>query len=100
MKQLYEVGEVVILIEDGKTYTVCVAVPPKEMFFDRVMNYMRHSDGDTYGYLLNERFESKNGYAGECLWSEASLRRKHEPSQQSFKQLMTTLKSPQKVEWD
>ena len=98
MKQLYEVGEEVILIEDGKTYIVYEAIPPKQSFFDRIMKYTRLSGGHTYGYLLSESFKGKNGYDGECLWPEASLRKKHQPSQQSFKDLMTTLKSPQKVE--
>lgn len=93
MKQLYEVGEVVILEskyfpEYNGEYVIL------DVCFDMFSNMSNNKTEKQFAYYLG--FESEVS----PWWKETSLRKKHEPSQQSFKDLMTTLKSPQKVEWD
>lgn len=89
MKQLYEVGEVVILQSRSKPemngeYII-------ESIDETCLPLNVSGKMSSYGYFLKGSLYS---------WAESALRKKHEPSQQSFKDLMRTLKSPQKVEWD
>lgn len=110
MKQLYEVGEVVLLRsksapELNGEYTVRNVVNYGENYTCRLTGaQIRNvpSTGDLFSYILEEVIiETEiDGRTYENAWKHTALRKKHEPSQQSFKDLMTTLKSPQKVEWD
>jgi hypothetical protein len=101
MKQLYEVGEVVLLRSrelpeyDGE-YVVQKVYAPNEWTIDSTGS--QYNGSHTYSYALGFSFEWGKGVCD--AWQQTALRKKHEPSQQSFKDLMTTLKSPQKVEWD
>lgn len=106
MKQLYEVGEVVILEShshpefNGEYPVLGVYKLNKED-----MTVVCEDIGKTLKFkTLSTDFVYNLGNfldaAHYTLNDETELRKKHEPSQQSFKDLMTTLKSPQKVEWD
>lgn len=89
MKQLYEVGETVLIKNSN---VECVV---EEVSFEETE--ITGQPGLHTGFYYKVGVVGPNG---NDKWTQASLRKKHEPSQQSFKDLMTTLKSPQKVEWD
>lgn len=110
MSPKFKEGECVILQSISRPelngeYTVREAVSWGETYKCRLteMTVKRiPTNKVAYGYTLEEvvSTEVKGDITYEHTWSETALRKKHEPSQQSFKDLMTTLKSPQKVEWD
>lgn len=105
MNPKFSVGEVVIVQspyypEQNGEYEV------EEVFtYAEFLEYCKgafKSDCKTFiyrlkGYSATGKINPEN--KTDCV-SEPSLRKKHLPGEQSFKDLMTTLKSPQKVEWD
>lgn len=103
MKQLYEVGECVILQSEdypqyNGEYTVFEIILRGSAARCRISGVDQQAIS-SFVYALDQPLRSdKTGR--EVFFLQSALRKKHEPSQQSFKDLMTTLKSPQKVEWD
>jgi len=105
MKQLFEVGEVVIVQspyypETNGEYSV-LGVFTYDEFREYCQGQFK-SDGNPFiyklaGYLAVGKNNPNN--KTDCV-SEPSLRKKQQPSELSFRELMTTLKSPQKVEWE
>ena len=60
-------------------------------------------------YPVTGREHNYNGYVyqigvvgpnGHDIWTEICLKKKHLPGDLSFRSLMDTLKSPQKIEWE
>lgn len=102
MKQLYEVGEKVYLQSrsmpqyNGQYIVEAVHAPNTREACK--IGKGRGTINNSWTYSLGFEFDWKDGVYE--FWQEGALRKYHEPSQQSFKDLMTTLKSPQKVEWD
>lgn len=99
MNPKFSVGEVVILQSKSLPnyngeYTVKDIYGPKEYRACPVGSGVFGTD-DTFTYNLGFSFEWLNGICDG--WQESALRKNHEPSQQSFKELMSTLKSPQKA---
>lgn len=102
MKQLYEVGEVVVAVfvnypECNGEYVVLEVMTPEQTKAEFPMFSIR--ENSLYYRLDGLKINPVEGVSCNAA-AERALRKKHEPSQQSFKDLMTTLKSPQKVEWD
>lgn len=103
MKQLYEVGEQVVAVfvnypECNGEYVVLEVMTPEQTKAEFPMFSIRENSL----YYRLDGLEIEGPMTGTICnaAAERALRKKHEPSQQSFKDLMTTLKSPQKVEWD
>jgi hypothetical protein len=92
MNPSFSVGEVVILQsknfpECNGDATVLEYVPPGELSASGELN--THG---VDGYRLDVIASN-----GNLWWSPSALRKKHQPGEQSFTQLMQTLKSPVSV---
>lgn len=103
MKQLYEVGEVVILQCKSHPHYNGQHIIHKVLTFGGLhqcrLTGTLLEESDSLGYVLEDLLADEET-SMEIFWCESALRKKHQPGEQSFKDLMTTLKSPQKVEWD
>ncbi len=93
----FEVGEVVILKSDlhseyNGEYTVENIVGRGDSYKDRLNGDIRTSNDNQYGYQLSQ-VHTYNGR--EIVWKEAYLRKKHQPGEMSFTNLMSSLKQPQ-----
>lgn len=97
--------EVILQVNSSETlsryngeYVVVAVVEPRGVYVDRIHDHERRSIGDGYGYLLNEiHYSDKNN--AEVVWAEKVLRRKYQPSEFSFEELMVdlTAKTPQEI---
>lgn len=102
MKQLFEVGEVVIADfkyypQNNGEYTILEVLTQEQVKAEfPKFNIL----SDVYYRLEGLAIIGpKNGDICDAA-GQPALRKKHQPSSQSFKDMMTTLKSPQKVEWE
>lgn len=96
-KPKFEVGEVVILqsvlhSEYNGEYTVESVIGRGDSFKDRLTGDVRTSTDNQYGYQLSQ-VHTYNGK--EIVWKETLLRKKHQPGEMSFTNLMSSLKQPQ-----
>lgn len=99
MKQLFEVGEHIILDsqshpEYNGEYVIETIVTEANPHTCRFTANKMHPDID-FAYVLDVPMLSKTTER-EVLWKQSALRKKHRPSELSFSQLMNTLKSPTK----
>jgi hypothetical protein len=104
MKQLYEVGEVVLLRSKGKPhlngeYTVRSVVKYGEQYTCRLTGYTLRNvpaTGDPFCYILEEIITDVNldGMIYENSWKQSALRKRQQPSNLSFNQLINVLNSP------
>ncbi len=90
MKQLFEVGEIVLLKQSHQECTVLEVKYEKDI-------EVTGCEGLHSIFCYRIGVIGPNGFD---YWIESALCKKQEPSELSFRQLMTTLKSPQKVEWE
>lgn len=107
MKQLFEVGEAVLLRSKGQPhlngeYTVKAVVKHGDNYACRLTGAKLRSvptTGDLFSYILEEVITEIqiDGCTYENTWRQTALRKKQEPSELSFRSLMDTLKSPQIV---
>lgn len=88
MKQLFEVGEVVIMQHSGEE---CVV---GEVTFEEATE-ITGRPGLHAGFYYRVGILAANG---NDKWTQSSLRKKQQPSELSFKSLMNSLKSPV-LEW-
>jgi hypothetical protein len=95
----FSVGEQVILQSKGKPqyngeYIVQgIAMPGK--FYRGIEQPVYCTIGYDLGIVITENFlDVRDGYS---LWCESALRKKHQPSTESFSQIMNGLKQPQNV---
>lgn len=103
----FSVGEVVILQSKSRPElngedVVKQLVLPGDKFLCRLSNEKVRYKGYTLGYILESTIlEGKNTtgeFVVEIVWSESALRKKHQPGEMSFNELMNSLKYPVKVE--
>jgi hypothetical protein len=92
MNPLFSVGEVVILQSVSRPElngecTVLERVAPGQMAKCGLINNLHG-----YGYKTTIK-----NISDSIHWAESALRKKHQPGEQSFTQLMQTLKSPVSV---
>lgn len=100
----FKVGEEVILVSKSKPHFNGEFIVDKILFdgedyIDRftgeVMTCLSEYNG--IGYLLsNKAFNESKGR--EVIWDEIALRKKHQPGEMSFNQLMNSIKFPIKID--
>ena len=102
-KPLFEVGEdVIIQSQDfpeasGECAVVEKIVGPGEKYVDRLSGNVFRNGSGKYAYLLSNKVPHPDGSGDEALWEESALRKKHKPSELSFKELVSSLKTPIKA---
>lgn len=103
MRPKFEVGEVVILQSasrpDCKGEFTVIQInhyPPRELFFFEDKPF-RHSEGCYISYFLDDDFESVIVVGGKSCWNESALRKKHQPGELNFRELMSSLSSPKLI---
>ena len=107
---LYAEGEIVILQSQSQPslngeYTVKQIVHTGTEVNDRIRNmtytWIDISKSTAAGYILEEciaEFIFTDGNLAETAWAESALRKKLPPSELSYKELMSSLKTSQ-LEW-
>lgn len=99
MTPKFSVGEVVILqsvdaSEWSGEYSVVMIIDGDEEFQDPHRDIRCASPGDGYGYILDCRDLCCIGHTGRVVsicWLESSLRKKHQPGELSYSQLLESL---------
>ena len=106
MKPKFEVGEVVLLRSESAPslngeYTVVMVIGPSAFFTDPytvASAFANDGDDATSSYILDD--PSMRHEPNECgdiwsfRWDESALRKKHQPGEMSFRDLMQSLKEP------
>ena len=99
MEQFFEVGEVIILqspnlSEYNGEYTIHAILPVNEDFKCRLTGLMIYTT-EGLSYVLDEPLADLHAFDGcETLWAPSSIRKKQEPGELSYTQLMQSLRSP------
>lgn len=99
MKPKFEVGEVVILQSithphyNGE-YTVEAVIPTKGTYKCRLTNDKFTHSHKGYAYLLDSPLKVKAELPFESAVDEPALRKKHQPGEMSFTNLMSQLNQP------
>lgn len=102
----FSVGEVVILHSVSRPElncedTILEVIEPNNTSIDRIYGgVVRHKFARGYGYKLENTKISgvtEEGLSCEKVWAESALRKKQEPGEMSFMQLMSSLKIEEKV---
>ena len=98
MTQLFSVGEAIILqspnlSEYNGEYTIHAIVQPNENFTCRLTGLNLYTT-EGVSYVLDEPLLDLVSCEGaETFWAPSSLRKKHDPSEFSFNELMADLKT-------
>jgi len=98
MNAKFSIGELVILQsksmpQHNGEYTVENIINEGEQFTCRLTQRTFYNTGKGRGYILCTPFiEPDRGR--EIIWAESSLRKRQEPSELSYTELMQTLRSP------
>lgn len=103
MNPLFNVGEVVILASRSSPhltgeYSVLLVVPEGGEFRCPITQEPAQDAspaGSGFGYVLDDGDLTAGGICHQ--WHQSALRKKHQPGEQSFAELMQTLKSPVSV---
>ncbi|MNQ14484.1 hypothetical protein D3C85_274360 [compost metagenome] len=101
-RPLFEVGEVVLLRSkrmphmDGE-YSVIAILYDDDVYLCHLTGNISHGrTGGSHSYVLDDGevvFENEKWIC--CFWTESALRKKHQPGEQSFRDLMQSLKQGQ-----
>lgn len=100
MNAKFSEGEVVILQsvnypEYSGEYEIFKILGQGEEWEDRIDSEVILVCDDYIGYIFTTPLPSKDqDHSGECLWAESSLRKRQEPSELSYTEIMQTLRSP------
>lgn len=103
MRPKFEVGEVVILQSrtrpdcSGEFIVVQVNQYPCGTRFEFEESWYRHPDDIEISYFLNDPFKSSHDSNAKACWAESSLRKKHQPGELNFRELMSSLSSPKLI---
>lgn len=104
MNPKYSVGEVVILQsidlpQYNGEYTILKIIEKDALFTCRISTEVFQAVGDGYSYIFEEVLTEALSYNfhKEINWCESALRKKHEGSNYSFSELMSTLKIGEKA---
>lgn len=100
MNAKFSVGEVVILQSKSMPqyngeYIIDKIILPKEPHVCRISGIILEDCDEMVGYIFSEALLDlieKDG--GETIWSESALRKRQEPGELSYTQLMQSLRSP------
>jgi hypothetical protein len=100
MNPLFSVGEVVILRSSNYSelngeYPVLLIIYGLEGYTCPITNQYLISGDEGINYVLDMDFMDSDGTCNQ--WVQSSLRKKHQPSEQSFTELMQAIKSPVSV---
>jgi hypothetical protein len=100
MNPKFSVGEVVILQSEtmpecNGEYSVLIVVTGKMSYECPVTGEIIISVADGIGYVLDGGHTDDTGTC--CQWGEWALRKKHQPGEHSFTDLMASLKNPVSV---
>lgn len=101
MNPLFSVGEVVILASRSMPhlngeYSVLLVVPEGGKFKCPITQEPAQSVRSAgFGYVLDDGDLTDGGICHQ--WHQSALRKKHQPGEQSFAELMQTLKNPVSV---
>ena len=95
-------GEIVILQskdapEYNGEYEVHSVIGYKDEFTCRLTNEwtLENDEPGTFCYVFTTPLVDKVfGEGSECLWCESALRKKHQPSEMNFNELMSSLNIP------
>jgi hypothetical protein len=103
MKPKYSEGEIVILQsanfpEYSGEYEVFKVLFYNDEFPDRLDKTVMIVCDGPIGYVLTEALADKLG-TSEVIWAEHSLRKRQEPGQMGYKELMASLKNSV-LEWN
>ena len=102
-KPLFEIGEEVVIQSkdfqevNGQCSVVEKIVMPNEKYVDRLNCTVFKNISGKYAYLLSNKLLHPNANGAEALWGESALRKKHKPSELSFQELVSSLKTPIKA---
>jgi len=97
MTPKFSVGEVVILqskdhAQINGEYSVLIVVNGKMAYECPITGETIINACDGIGYVLDIDYKDDDGTC--CQWAEAVIRKKHQPGEQSFTDLMASLKNP------
>jgi hypothetical protein len=100
MNPKFSVGEVVILQSVNRPdlngeYSVLIVVNEKMAYECPITGKKIINGGDCVGYVLDDGALDETDTC--CQWKESALRKKHQPGEQSFTDLMASLKNPVSV---
>lgn len=104
MNNWFEVGEEVLLQSKSfpqynGEYTIIKIVSPGESIDDRLCNRKNRYKGTDVSYILSQPHANTEDFdfPVEIFWCPTALRKKHKPSDESFKSMMQNLKNSVRV---